>query len=135
MRNNDLIAYLEPTSHQFSTSTSVEFIDVTGQVTDIRANTYRLAVRLNLSAGLYRGRFETTPRAFDMSTAMIDMVRVDPRTALRKFFPPAAQGEAPNLPVGIKILSSLFLPPETDRPQSGVTKAVAGAMMRMLGIK
>ncbi|MGO4517560.1 radical SAM protein [Terriglobus sp. 2YAB30_2] len=66
---------------------------------------------------------------------MIDMVRVDPRTALKKFFPPAAQGEAPNLPVGIKILSSLFLPPETDRPQSGVTKAVAGAVMRVLGIK
>jgi len=66
---------------------------------------------------------------------MIDMVRVDPRTALKKFFPPAAQGEAPNLPVGVKILSSLFLPPETDRPQSGVTKAVAGAVMRVLGIK
>jgi len=66
---------------------------------------------------------------------MIDMVREDPRTALKKFFPPSAQGEAPNLPLGIKILSSLFLPPETDRPQSGVTKAVAGAVMRVLGIK
>ena len=66
---------------------------------------------------------------------MIDMVRVDPRTALKKIFPPAAQGEAPKLPVGVKILASLFLPPETDRPQSGVTKAVAGAVMRVLGIK
>lgn len=66
---------------------------------------------------------------------MIDMVREDPRAALKKFFPPAAQGHAPNLPVGIKILSSLFLPPENDRPQSGVTKAVAGAVMRVLGIK
>jgi MoaA/NifB/PqqE/SkfB family radical SAM enzyme len=66
---------------------------------------------------------------------MIDMVRVDPRTALKKIFPPAAQGEGPKLPVGVKILASLFLPPETDRPQSGVTKAVAGAVMRVLGIK
>lgn len=66
---------------------------------------------------------------------MIDMVRVDPRAALKKFFPPAAQGEAPNLPVGVKILSSLFLPPEADRPQSGVTKTVAGAVMKVLGIK
>ncbi|WP_263415990.1 radical SAM protein [Terriglobus albidus] len=66
---------------------------------------------------------------------MIDMVREDPRTALKKFFPPAAEGEAPNLPVGLKILSSVFLPPENGRPQSSVTKAVAGAVMRVLGIK
>jgi MoaA/NifB/PqqE/SkfB family radical SAM enzyme len=66
---------------------------------------------------------------------MIDMVRVDPRAALNKFFPPAADGEAPNLPVGVKTLSSLFLPPENGRPQSGVAKAMAGAVMRVLGIK
>jgi MoaA/NifB/PqqE/SkfB family radical SAM enzyme len=66
---------------------------------------------------------------------MIDMVRVDPRAALKKFFPPAAEGEGANLPVGVKILSSMFLPPEDGRPQSGVGKAVAGAVMRVLGIK
>lgn len=76
MRNSDLIAYLKPVSHQFSSPGSVEFIDVTGQVMDIRANLYRLSLRLNLRAGLYRGRLETTAAAFDMSTAMIEMVRV-----------------------------------------------------------
>jgi hypothetical protein len=76
MRNRDLIAFLKPILNQFSGNDSVEFIDVTGQVTDIRAKPHRLAVRVNVPAGLYSGRFETTPNAFDMSTAMIKMVRV-----------------------------------------------------------
>ena len=76
MRNNDLIALLRPISHQFSTRDSVEFIDVTGQISDIWANAYRLSVRFNFAAGLYRGRLETTAAAFEMSTAMIEMVRV-----------------------------------------------------------
>jgi hypothetical protein len=62
--------------HQFSGINSVELIDVTGQVTDIQANPHRLTIRLNVPAGLYSSRFETAPHAFDMSTAMIDMVRV-----------------------------------------------------------
>jgi hypothetical protein len=76
MRNSDLIAFLKPISNQFSRADSVEFIDVTGQVSDVRTNSYRLSIRLNVPAGLYCGRFETTSGAFDMSTAMIPMVRV-----------------------------------------------------------
>ncbi len=76
MRNRDLVAFLKPILNQFSGSDSVEFIDVTGQVTDISATPYRLSIRLNLAAGLYSGRFETKPNAFDMSTAMIEMVSV-----------------------------------------------------------
>ncbi len=76
MRNRDLVAFLKPIPNQFSKDDSVEFIDVTGQVTDIRCDPYRISIRLNVPAGLYSGRFETTDRAFDMSTAMIDMVRV-----------------------------------------------------------
>ena len=76
MRNRDLIAFLKPILNQFSANDSVEFIDVTGQVTDIQADPHRLTIRLNVPAGLYSGRFETTPNAFDMSTAMIEMVRV-----------------------------------------------------------
>jgi hypothetical protein len=76
MRNRDLIAFLKPILNQFSEADSVEFIDVTGQVSDIEANPHRLTIRLDLPAGLYSGRFETTPNAFDMSTAMIEMVRV-----------------------------------------------------------
>ena len=76
MRNSDLVAFLKPILHQFSQAGSVEFIDITGQATDIEASPYRLSVRLNLSAGLYSGRLETVARSFDMSTAMIEMVRV-----------------------------------------------------------
>jgi len=76
MRNSDLIAFLKPILNQFSGDDSVELIDVTGRVTDIQANAYRLSIRFNVPAGLYSGRFDTTPNAFDMSTAMIDMVRV-----------------------------------------------------------
>jgi len=66
---------------------------------------------------------------------MIDMVRNDPRGALKKFFPPGASGEESKMPAGVKILSALFLPSENGKPQSGVTKAMAGAVMRALGIK
>jgi hypothetical protein len=76
MQNRDLIAFLKPTPNQFSGVDSVELIDVLGQVTDIEANPHRLTIRLDLPAGIYRGRFETIPHAFDMATAMIEMVRV-----------------------------------------------------------
>ena len=67
--------------------------------------------------------------------AMIDMVRDDPRKALTKFFPPASPDAPAKVPLGIRFLSSLFLPPENGKPQSGVTKAMAGAVMRAFGIK
>jgi len=67
--------------------------------------------------------------------AMIDLVREKPREALVRFFPPAAPGTPAQLPVGIKVLSSLFLPPENGKPQSAAAKAMAGAVMRVLGIK
>lgn len=67
--------------------------------------------------------------------AMIDMVRDDPRKALTKFFPPAAPGAPANVPFGVRFLSSLFLSPEDGRPQSGASRAMAGAVMRVLGIK
>jgi MoaA/NifB/PqqE/SkfB family radical SAM enzyme len=67
--------------------------------------------------------------------AMIDLVREKPREALTRFFPPAAPGEAARLPAGVKILSSIFLPPENGKPQSMAAKAAAGAVTRLLGIK
>jgi MoaA/NifB/PqqE/SkfB family radical SAM enzyme len=67
--------------------------------------------------------------------AMIDLMRENPRLAMAKFFPPAEPGAAAQLPAGVKILSSLFLPPESGKPQSRVAKAMAGAVMRVLGIK
>ncbi len=76
MQNRDLIAFLKPVANQFSRADRVELLDFTGQVTDVEANLYRVCVRLNLRAGLYRGRLQTKAQAFDMSTAAIDMVRV-----------------------------------------------------------
>ena len=67
--------------------------------------------------------------------AMIDLVREKPREALVRFFPPSAPGTPAQFPVGIKVLSSLFLPPENGKPQSAAAKAMAGAVMRVLGIK
>ena len=67
--------------------------------------------------------------------AMIDLLREEPRTALTKFFPPAAPGAPANLPFGVGFLSSLFLPPERGKPQSRASKALAGAVKRVLGIK
>jgi hypothetical protein len=74
VRNGNLIAFLKPVLSRLGQG--VEFLDVTDQVTDIEANSYRLTLRLKLAAGLYCGRFETKPNSFDMGTAMIDMVRV-----------------------------------------------------------
>jgi MoaA/NifB/PqqE/SkfB family radical SAM enzyme len=67
--------------------------------------------------------------------AMIDLVRDKPREALTKFFPAAEPGAAPKLPMGVKVLSSIFLPPENGKPQNAAVKVMAGAVMKVLGIK
>jgi MoaA/NifB/PqqE/SkfB family radical SAM enzyme len=66
---------------------------------------------------------------------MIDMIRNDARGTIKKMFPPPAAGAPSRLPPGVKVLSALFLPPEEGRAQSSATKAVAGAVRRMLGIR
>jgi hypothetical protein len=76
MKNSDLIVYLKPIATQFSQADAVELIDMTGRVTDIQANKYRLTMRLSLPAGLYRGRLATVPGSFEMATAMIEMLQV-----------------------------------------------------------
>jgi hypothetical protein len=76
MKNSDLIAYLKPVASQFSRQGDVELIDITGRVTGIEANKHRLSLQLSLPAGWYLGRLGTVSGSFDMSTAMIDMVRV-----------------------------------------------------------
>jgi hypothetical protein len=76
MQNSDLITYLKPVVSQFSTPDRIEFLDLTGQVTDVEANRHRLCLRLQLPAGIYRGRFQTKAGSFDMATASLDMVRV-----------------------------------------------------------
>jgi MoaA/NifB/PqqE/SkfB family radical SAM enzyme len=66
--------------------------------------------------------------------AMIDLVREKPREALAKFFPAETPGGAPKLPAGVAFLSSIFLPPE-GKPQSAAGKAMAGVVMKLLGIR
>ena len=67
--------------------------------------------------------------------AMIDLVKENPREALTQFFPPAAPGEPPRLPLGVKFLSQLFLPPEDGKPQGAVMKLLAAGVSRLFGIK
>lgn len=67
--------------------------------------------------------------------AMIDLVREKPREALVRFFPPAAPGEPARLPFGVKVLSSIFLLPQNGKPQNPAARVMAGAVMRLLGIK
>jgi hypothetical protein len=66
---------------------------------------------------------------------MIDMMRNHPREALAKFFPPGANGEAANMPAGVKALTVLFMPPDNGKSQNGAVRATASAVMRVLGIK
>lgn len=67
--------------------------------------------------------------------AMIDLVREKPREALTRFFPPVAPGTPAKLPLGVRVLTSIFLPPENGRPQSAASKVAAGAVMKVFGIK
>jgi MoaA/NifB/PqqE/SkfB family radical SAM enzyme len=67
--------------------------------------------------------------------AMLDLVRNQPREALTRFFPPATPGGPAELPAGIKVLTSVFLPPKNGQPQSPARKMVAGAAMKIFGVK
>ncbi|RKP51403.1 hypothetical protein D7Z26_16545 [Cohnella endophytica] len=73
MLNSDLIAYLQPAPSLFD---ALEWRDVTGRITDIRADRYTLRLSAVLTPGLYRCRLQTEDGAFDMETAMMPMVRV-----------------------------------------------------------
>jgi MoaA/NifB/PqqE/SkfB family radical SAM enzyme len=67
--------------------------------------------------------------------AMLDLMRNQPREALTRFFPPAAPGGPPQLPAGVQMLTTIFLPPANGKPQSATQKIVAGAAMRIFGVK
>jgi MoaA/NifB/PqqE/SkfB family radical SAM enzyme len=67
--------------------------------------------------------------------AMLDLMRNQPREALTRFFPPTTPGGPPQLPAGVQVLTTIFLPPENGKPQSATQKIVAGAAMRLFGLK
>jgi len=67
--------------------------------------------------------------------AMIDLVRENPRQALTRFFPPAAPGTSvAQMPLSVRVLSSLFVPPTNGKPQSPAARLIAGAVKGVLGI-
>ena len=67
--------------------------------------------------------------------AMLDLMRNQPREALTRFFPPATAGGPPQLPTGIQILTNVFLPAAEGKPQTAAQKIVAGAAMKIFGVK
>jgi MoaA/NifB/PqqE/SkfB family radical SAM enzyme len=67
--------------------------------------------------------------------AMIDLMRNQPRVALDRFFPPAEAGGPPQLPAGVQLLTTIFLPPESGKPQGTAHKIVAGTAMKLFGVK
>jgi MoaA/NifB/PqqE/SkfB family radical SAM enzyme len=67
--------------------------------------------------------------------AMLDLMRNQPREALTRFFPPATPGGPPQLPAGIQVLTAVFLPPPDGKPQNPAQKLVAGAAMKIFGVK
>jgi hypothetical protein len=54
---------------------------------------------------------------------------------LTRFFPPATPGGPAQLPAGIQVLTAVFLPPADGQPQSPARKMVAGAAMKIFGVK
>jgi MoaA/NifB/PqqE/SkfB family radical SAM enzyme len=67
--------------------------------------------------------------------AMLDLMRNQPREALTRFFPPAAPGGPAQLPAGIQVLTAVFLPPADGKPKGVAQKMVAGAAMKIFGVK
>jgi MoaA/NifB/PqqE/SkfB family radical SAM enzyme len=67
--------------------------------------------------------------------AMLDLVRNQPREALTRFFPPTTPGGPANLPAGVQVLTTIFLPPADGKPQTPAHKMVAGLAMRIFGVK
>ncbi len=67
--------------------------------------------------------------------AMLDLMRNQPREALTRFFPPATPGGPPALPGGVKVLTTIFLPPENGKPQTATQKMIASAAMKLFRVK
>jgi MoaA/NifB/PqqE/SkfB family radical SAM enzyme len=67
--------------------------------------------------------------------AMLDLMRNQPREALNRFFPPTTAGGPAQLPAGVQLLTTIFLPPANGQPPSAARKMVAGAAMRIFGVK
>jgi MoaA/NifB/PqqE/SkfB family radical SAM enzyme len=67
--------------------------------------------------------------------AMLDLIRNEPHEALFRFFPPERPGGSLSLPPGVRLLTSIFLPPSSGRPPNSARRFLAGAVLRFFGVK
>lgn len=65
--------------------------------------------------------------------AMIDMVRQNPRATMAMLFPPATPGARPQVPLGLRLLTSIFAPPAPGESPGAARKFAAGAALKLLG--
>jgi hypothetical protein len=59
----------------------------------------------------------------------------DSREALLRFLPPERPGGPLSLPLGVRLLSSIFLPPPSGKPPNAARRFMAGAVLRIFGVK
>ncbi len=64
--------------------------------------------------------------------AMLDLIRNQPREALFRFFPPERPGGPLTLPPGVRVLTSIFLPPQGNKPPSAARRFLARSVLRHL---
>jgi MoaA/NifB/PqqE/SkfB family radical SAM enzyme len=67
--------------------------------------------------------------------AMLDLIRNEPHDALFRLFPPERPGGALSLPLGVRVLTSIFLPTPSGKPPGAARRFLAGAIRRLLGVK
>jgi MoaA/NifB/PqqE/SkfB family radical SAM enzyme len=67
--------------------------------------------------------------------AMLDLIRNEPRDALFRLFPPERPGGPLSAPLGVRILTSIFLPTPSGKPPGPARRFLAGAVGRAFGVK
>jgi hypothetical protein len=66
---------------------------------------------------------------------MLDLIRNEPREALFRFFPPERPGGPLSLPTGVRLLTSIFLPPSSGKPPNAARRFLAGVVLWAFGVK
>jgi MoaA/NifB/PqqE/SkfB family radical SAM enzyme len=67
--------------------------------------------------------------------AMLDLIRNEPREAMFRIFPPERPDGPLSLPPGLRVLASIFLPPPSGKPANAARRFLAGAVLRVFGVK
>jgi MoaA/NifB/PqqE/SkfB family radical SAM enzyme len=67
--------------------------------------------------------------------AMLDLIRNEPHDALFRLFPPERPGGPLSLPLGVRVLTSIFLPTRSGKRPGAARRFLAGAIRRVFGVK